>query len=74
VDSKEYYTAKIDAELTGLVTARILRERRSATGALQPATIRTVVFSTGRGSTGRGSTGLGSTGMGGATMFVHDAM
>lgn len=64
MDSKEYYTAKIDAELTGLVTARILCERRGATGALHPATIRTVVF----------STGIGSTGIGGATMFVHDAM
>jgi len=36
----EYYTTKIDAELTGGATARILRERRTTTMCLSPATIR----------------------------------
>jgi hypothetical protein len=55
------------AELTGSLTARILRERRTATVVLPPATIRTST------STGVGSTGVG-TGPGGATTLVHDAM
>jgi hypothetical protein len=53
----------IDAELTGMTTARVRRERRAATGCLAPATIRTV------------RTGvLGIAGLGGATMLVHHAV
>lgn len=35
----EYEPAKLDAELTGSLTAGILRERRSATVFLQPTAI-----------------------------------
>jgi hypothetical protein len=57
---REYQTAKIDAELTGSATARILGERRSTSVLLPPATraIRT-------------GSGIG---LGGATMSMHDAM
>jgi hypothetical protein len=54
----------MDAELTGSATARIHRERRSATVLLPPATIR---------STGAVGFGL-RLGVRGATMSVHDAM
>jgi len=60
VDSMGYQTAKIDAELTGNVTAPILCERRSTTVRLDPATIRT-----------SGHVGIG---LGRGTTFVRDAM
>jgi hypothetical protein len=67
-------TSKIEAELTGRATARILRERRTATVVLPPASRSGSDIVVGRGPDTE--TGVVSirVGLGGATMFVHDAV
>jgi hypothetical protein len=64
---------KIYSELTGRATARILRERRTATVCLPPATIRTGAdIVAGRGPDTE--IDVVRIGLGGATMLMHDAM
>jgi hypothetical protein len=58
-------------ELTGSATARILRERRTATVCLPPVVRTGADIVAGRGPDTDTGVGIG---LGGATMLVHDAM